>query len=67
VAARKLTKLGMRADIIAVADAVLIDNILITSHTEQLSVRSCAAAREQSSRQDLAEASYFSCDGTVRR
>jgi molybdate/tungstate transport system substrate-binding protein len=32
VAARKLTELGMRADIIAVADAALIDNILIPSH-----------------------------------
>ena len=32
VAARKITELGMRADIIAVADAALIDNILIPSH-----------------------------------
>jgi len=32
VAARKLTELGMRADIVAVADAALIDNILIPSH-----------------------------------
>jgi len=32
VAARKLTELGMRADIIATADAALIDNILIPSH-----------------------------------
>ena len=32
VAARKLTELGMRADIVATADAALIDNILIPSH-----------------------------------